>query len=151
MRQMAIGLQRSFNKSRRKLARELLATLDESEREIIGTVRRGLHVFGRPGDTAIVITRIVRLTPKTRSIRTDMIRSEDLAPVVNRLHRLGWLRFARMDNRDGYFWLTEAAESICDYAGASASDIWSSPAEREAAQADTKTATSAPSPKKSPR
>lgn len=148
---MAIQLQSRFNKSRRKLARDLLNTLDESEREIVGTLLRGLHVFGKPGDSAIVITRVVRLTPKTRSARTDMFRREDLAPVVNRLYKLGWLRHVRRHEADGYFWLSEAAEAICESAGVRSPDIWSSPAEREAAQTDTKKAAPAPSPKKSDR
>lgn len=136
MGHMAIQLQRSFNRSRRNLARNLLATLDESEREIVGTLLRGLHVFGKPGDSAIVITRVVRLTPKTKAARTDMFRREDLAPVVQRLHKLGWLRWKWTieSSRDGYFWLTDAAESICASAGVRSSDIWSSPAEREATQ-----------------
>jgi hypothetical protein len=148
---MAAQLPTRFNQSHRKLARKLLRTLDESEREIVGTILRGLYVFGRPNADCVAITRIVRLTPKTKSPRTGLFRREDLAPVVNRLHKLGWLRWKWTieSSRDGFFWLSDAAEAICTSAGVTSSDIWSSPAEREAAQTDTNNAPPAPSPKTS--
>ena len=126
----ATKLGRHFDRRQRKLATALVAELDPAEREVLGSTVRGFNLWGRPGDDVVVTTAIVRLTPKTKSPRTDMFRREDLAPVVTRLHRLGWLRWNPREGRDtGNFCLTDTAEAVFDSAGVSGKDLWRFPAE----------------------
>jgi hypothetical protein len=129
---MAAALRRRFDRRERKLAAALVASLDPAEREVLGTVHRNLHVFGRPGGGVVVVDTIVSLTPKRRTPRMDIIRREDLAPVVTRLQRLGWLRFApHAGHKDGLFWLSDVAEDIFDSAGVKGTDLFRAPAELE--------------------
>jgi hypothetical protein len=62
---------------------------------------RAKAVLGAPGGAFVVV---------------DKVRRADLAPVVARLERAGWLRFANMEARGaaqfGFFWPTSSAEWV---------------------------------------
>lgn len=117
---MARPLPKTLDRRRTRLAAEFAATLDDQEREIIGTLterRARLSVFGSVGGNSVVVSKIVRFTPKRREPRTEGFRRPELAQVVNRLYRAGWLRHGGgFDGKNGYFWLTPTAEWVMENA-----------------------------------
>ena len=92
---MTKHLPTNIDRRRTTFARELVASLTGEELHVM----RAKAVLGRPGGVSAMV---------------DKVRRADLAPVVDRLARAGWLRFANMEPDDsapfGFFWPTTDAE-----------------------------------------
>lgn len=93
----AARLPQNIDRRRTTLARELLGTLSREELEVM----RAKAVLGAPNGEAVMV---------------DRARRTDLAPVVTRLVRAGWLRFANGSPDGlrpfGHFWPTTDAEWV---------------------------------------
>lgn len=99
----------SVNEIRRQ-KNELFATLDATEVEILDSVVGSGSCFGTDPKKKAQNNRIQLTRP-----RSSPKIIEDGQPILNRLVRRGWLRFApgpSENGRLGLFWATDAAERI---------------------------------------
>ncbi len=93
----------------RKYKNEYLASLTEAQVEILDTAAHGRVYGSAPGTSptdAIILTR--------KGVEKVV---EGGQAVLDRLVRMGWLRFASMPSKGGYFWHTQGTERLWEVLG----------------------------------